>query len=234
VGDEAMHLRSLNTLGWLYTELGDLDRAIAPNQQSAEGGRQRNDVETAANAELNLGDLFLAKGDLALAREFFDGVYRLAKDPTTTEWLKWRYSMHLFASFGEWWLAYGDPSTAQEFMEQGLELATRTNSRKYLVQCRRLQGNIALARGLHHEAEYQFQQALTLAQTLANPTQLWKTHLSWGQLHDAAHRREMAQQSYQTARAVIDQIKATVQTPDLRANMGHSPMMQHVYDLAVS
>ena len=70
VGNEVWHHRLLNSLGWLYIELGDLDRALDLNQQSAEGARKRGDPEMIANAELNLGDVFLAKGDLVMAQEY--------------------------------------------------------------------------------------------------------------------------------------------------------------------
>ena len=147
--------------------------------------------ETIANAELNLGDIFLAQGDLALAQEFLDGVYRLVHDPATSEWMKWRYSMHLFASLGELWLARGEPAKAQEFAEQCLEIATRTNSRKYLVKGWRLMGEIALARRQWDEAERALQQALTIAQAIGNPTQLWKTHLAlWSSLHSDQEARD--------------------------------------------
>jgi class 3 adenylate cyclase/tetratricopeptide (TPR) repeat protein len=231
VGNEVYHHRLLNGLGWLYIELGDLDRALGLNRQSAEGARKRGDHEVIANAELNLGDIFLAKGDVALAQEYLDGVYRLVNDPATSDWQKWRYSMHLFASLGELWLAKGDAAKAQEFADQCLELATRTNSRKYLVKGWRLTGEIALARRQWDEAEAALRQALTITQVIGNPTQLWKTHLTLGQLHAEAKRQELAQQSFQAAREVIDQVKGRLQNPGLRASLAHSPVIQHVYDL---
>ena len=84
MGDEVNRHRLLNSLGWLFIELGDLERAIDLNRQGAEA-RQRGDPETIANAELNLGDIFLAKGDLVLAQEFLDGVYRMVtiRQPAT-------------------------------------------------------------------------------------------------------------------------------------------------------
>jgi predicted ATPase len=81
----------------------------------------------------------------------------------------------VFASLGELWLARGDPAKAQEFADQCLELATRTNLRKYLVKAWRLKGESALARGQWDEAEGMLRQALALAQAIGNPTQLWKT-----------------------------------------------------------
>jgi hypothetical protein len=81
------------------------------------------------------------------------------------------------------------------------------------------------------EAEGALRQALTIAQAIGNPTQLWKTHLVLGQLQAEAKRRELAQQSFQAAREVIDQVKGRLQNPVLRASLEHSPSIQYVYDL---
>ena len=58
VGAEVLRPRLLNSLGWLYMELGDLDGALDLNRQGAEGARKRGDPEIIANAELNLGTSF--------------------------------------------------------------------------------------------------------------------------------------------------------------------------------
>jgi class 3 adenylate cyclase/tetratricopeptide (TPR) repeat protein len=232
VGDEVWCHRLLNSLGWLLIECGDLERAIDLNRQGAEGARKRDDPETIANAELNLGDIFLVQGDLTLAQEFLDGVYRLAHNPATSEWMKWRYSTHLFASLGELWLARGEPAKAGEFAAQYLEIATRTNSRKYVVKGWRLLGEIALAHRQWDEAAGWLQQALTLAQTVGNPTQLWKTHLALGRLHAEARRPEQASQAYHAAREVIERVKVSLQDPGLRTSLERSPLFQQVYDLS--
>jgi class 3 adenylate cyclase/tetratricopeptide (TPR) repeat protein len=232
VGNEVYHHRLLNSLGWLLLECGDLDRAIDLNRQGAEGARKRDDHETIANAELNLGDIFLAQGDLTLAQEFLDGVYRLAHHPATSEWMKWRYSTHLFVSLGELWLARGEPTKAGEFAAQCLEIATRTNSRKYVVKGWRLLGEIAHARCQWDEAAGWLRRALALAQAVGNPTQLWKTHLVMGRLHTEARRPELARQAYQAAREVIERVKASLQDPGLRSSLERSPLFQPVYDLS--
>jgi hypothetical protein len=78
------------------------------------------------------------------------------------------------------------------------------------------------------------QQALTLAQTIGNPTQLWKTHLALGRLHAAARQPEQARQAYRVARTVIERVKAQVQNPGLRASLESSPLLQQVYEAGVS
>jgi tetratricopeptide (TPR) repeat protein len=163
VGDENYAPRYLNSLGWLHIECEDLDRALELNRRAAEGARQRSDHESIANAELNLGDIFLTKGDLALAQEFLNGVHRLVNDPAT--------------------------------------------------------------------AEGMLRQALSTAQAIGNPTQLWKTHLALGRLYDATKNPERARAAFRSAREVIDRVKASLQNPGLRASLENSPLIQHVYEL---
>ena len=113
-------------------------------------------------------------------------------------------------------------------------IATRTNSRKYLVKGWRLMGEIALARRQWDEAEGALQQALTIAQAIGNPTQLWKTHLAYGHLYTATRKPEMAQQAYGAAREVIERVKGSLRDPGLRASLESSPLMRRVYDLCAS
>jgi class 3 adenylate cyclase/tetratricopeptide (TPR) repeat protein len=217
IGDQNFAPRYLNSLGWLHMECGDLGGA-----SGAEDGRARGDHESIANAELNLGDIFLTQGDLALAWEMLDGVHRLVQDPATSAWMKWRYSMHLFASRGEFWLARGEAVRAQEFANQCLDMATRTNAQKYLVRGGRLRGEIALARHQWDEAAVWLHQALTRAQTLGNPTQLWKTYMALGRLQTVAKRPEQARPAYHAARQVIEWVQARLQNPVLRVSLEHS------------
>jgi tetratricopeptide (TPR) repeat protein len=233
VGAEVRHLRFLNSLAWLYSECGNLDRAFDLNQRSAEGARKRGDPETIANAELNLGDLFLAQSDFSSAKECLDGVYRLVDDPATSDWMKWRYSMHLFASYAKFWLARGDIAKAKDNADLCLEIAMRTNSQKYLIIGWRLKGEIALLNKQSDEAEDALRQALTIAKAIENPTQLWKTYLTMGRLHIKAKRQEMAEQAYGAAREIINKIIASLQDPEFRTSLMSCPPIRQIFDLSV-
>jgi class 3 adenylate cyclase/tetratricopeptide (TPR) repeat protein len=232
VGDEIWGHRILNSLGWLYGECGGMKRALDLNRRAAAGSRKREDHETIANAELNLGDIFLAQKDLNLAQEFLQGVYRLVNDAATTERMRWRYSTHLFASLGEFWLIRGDPVKAGEFVEQCLENAGRTNSKKYLAQGWRLRGEIAHLQKQPDEAENALRQALTIAEAIGNPTQLWKTYLTLGRLHTEARRKKKAEHSYNAARGVIDKIMESLQDPELRTSLKNHPLICQIFDLS--
>ncbi|MBI4272151.1 MAG: AAA family ATPase [Candidatus Rokubacteria bacterium] len=223
VGDENYTPRYLNSLGWLHMECGSLDRARELNRRAAEGGRKRGDHESFANAELNLGDIALLTGDLALAREYLEGVHRLVEDPATSQWMRWRYSIHLFASLADLALARGDLSRAREHADACLERATRTRSRKYLAKGWRLRGEIARARRTWADAEHALREALTLAEVIANPTQLWQTHAALGRLHMERKTPEAARQADLAARSVIERMKSGLHDPGLRASLEAAP-----------
>ena len=234
VGDEAIHHRLLNCLGWLHAELGDLDGAIELNRRSSEVGRRRRDPGTFPNALINLGENHLAKGELALAGEFLDEAHGFFADPGGSPWMRWRYSMRLLGDLGALWLARGDPARAAGFADESLELATRTRSRKNLVKGWRLRGEIALARRELDEAEEAFRQALAIAEAIGNPTQLWKTHAALGRLLAARQRPDAAGEAYRAARAVIERVKAGLRDPVLRASLVEAPAVRHVTALAGS
>jgi DNA-binding NtrC family response regulator/tetratricopeptide (TPR) repeat protein len=232
VGDEAIHHRLLNCLGWLHAELGDLDGAIEFNRQSADVGKRRNDPGTYPNAEVNLGEIYLAKGNLAEAQDHLEGAYRYWDNPRTSQWMRWRYSMRLFTSLGELWLLRGDPARATEFADRGLEVAARTSSRKNLVKGWRLRGQIALHRRQLDDAEAAFRQAVTIAEAIGNPTQLWKSRASLGRLHAARQRDELAGEAYRGACTVLDRVKASLKDPALSAALDRSTAVRETYALA--
>jgi tetratricopeptide (TPR) repeat protein len=234
VGDEAIHHRLLNCLGWLHAELGDVAGAIELNRRSSEVGRRRRDPGTFPNALVNLGENHLESGELALAGEFLQEAHGFFSDPGASPWMRWRYSMRLFADLGALWLARGDPAKAEGFANESLELATRTRSRKNLVRGWRLRGEIALVRHELDQAEGAFRQALAIAREIGNPTQLWKTHAALGNLHAARQRPDAAREAYQAARAVIERVKAGLREPALRESLASVPAVRRLTELTGS
>lgn len=235
VGDEALIPRYLNTIGWIHSECEDLDHAFEVSSVAAERARNWRHavgVEMAAYAEINRGDVLMAKGDLVLAREVLDAVHHIVKNPSTHDWMKWRYSTHLFVSLGEFWLAHGDPEKAWAFVNQCLEIARRTNSQRYLVWGYRLRGGIALARRQWDEAEESLRQALGIAQAIGNPRQLWKTHFAAGQLYDAMKKPAMARHAYGAARQVIAGVRESLRDPRLRAGFEQAPAIRELYGVS--
>jgi transcriptional regulator with AAA-type ATPase domain/tetratricopeptide (TPR) repeat protein len=216
VGDEAIHHRLLNCLGWLYAELGDLDHAEALNTTSAQIGRRRRDAGTQPNAELNLAEVVSARGDLTLAQELYDGVYRYWKNPSVSEWMRFRYSIRMFAGMGELALARGDLEAARSHSAVCLDLATRTASRKNLVKGWRLAGEVERAGRNWDRAEGHLRKALALAMSLGNPVQYWRTEVAFGHLLNEVGRPVEAGEAFQRALGRMQQVRETLGHERLR------------------
>jgi class 3 adenylate cyclase/tetratricopeptide (TPR) repeat protein len=236
IGDEAFLPRYLNGLGWLHIECENLEQGIDFSNRCTDITRRRyhaTNVEMTSFAEVNIGDAFLAKGDLKLAQEILDRVHRTARDPATHEWMKWRYSTHLFASLGRLCLSRGDPRQAQEFADQCLKIAIPTRSRKYMISAWLLLGDAALARGDEENAEKWLRQALKLARAIRHPPQLWRTHLALSQFYAVTKRDHLARRQRMAARSVVEEIKRSTREPDLRNGLEDSPRLRQIYELIV-
>jgi tetratricopeptide (TPR) repeat protein len=234
IGDEAIHHRLLNCLGWLYADLGDLAEAEAVNATSAQIGRRRHDPGTQPNAELNLAEIFSARGEMDRARDQYDSVFRYFKNPSTSEWMRYRYSIRMFSGMGELAVAQGDLTAARSHGAECLTLATRTGSKKNLVKARRLAGEIARAAGELDAAEGHFRAARDLAVALGNPVQHWKSELAFGRFLHAIGRTDEAQQAFHRCLQVLQQVRTRLREERLREAFAKNPDFAIVQSLVAS
>jgi tetratricopeptide (TPR) repeat protein len=231
IGNEFWYYRQLNSAGWLYLNIGDLDAALDRNQRASVESLHRPDAELTANADLNLADTYLARGDVAAAQEVLERVFRLSKNPGTSDYMRWRYSQHLFASLAELWLARGDAAKAGEFAGQCLTLARKHGSKKYVATSLRLLGETAFARTAFDEAKQPLTRALEIGEQIGGPTQIWKAHAALGRLHAELRRPEQAMESYRAGLQVLEDLKARIQNPSLRLSFERSPYLACIRDL---
>jgi class 3 adenylate cyclase/tetratricopeptide (TPR) repeat protein len=215
-----MRPRVLNTIGWIYGELQDHERALEWNRSSVEmlesmPGFPNPDVEP--HARVNLGDNLMALGRLDDAEEQFRIVEAVARGPRPTEkWMAWRYSQHLFHSYGELWLERGEPARALAYADECLEVAQVCGSAKNVVKGRRLRGQARMAQGRLDEAEHELAAALETAIEVGNPPQLWKTHAAIGELRRAQGRTEEARGAYGEALSIIEGVAGSLTDEQLR------------------
>jgi transcriptional regulator with AAA-type ATPase domain/tetratricopeptide (TPR) repeat protein len=231
VGDEAIHHRLLNCLGWLYADLGDLDHAEELNSISARIGRRRTDPGTQPNAELNLAEIFCSKGDLVRAQDQYDEVYRYFLNPDNSLWMRYRYSIRMFAGMGELALSRGDLSAAKSHSAQCLELATRTGSRKNLVKAWRLAGRLAQADGDMDAAEGHYRTSLDIAASIGNPVQHWKADIALGRFLDDVKRPDEAQHAFARAFALMQRVREGLRDDRLRIALDRNPDLRLLQDL---
>ncbi len=234
IGEVWFWMRALNTIGWIYHELQDHERALEWNTRGVRAGQEHTspDPEIEGNARLNLGDALLALGRLDEAEEHFRSVEQVARNPRPEDrWMLWRYAQHLFHSYGELWRLRGDHPQALAYADDCLRLAEGSESRKNMVKGRRLRGQVFLAQDKLGEAEQEIATALTIAQELGNPPQLWKTYVALGDLRQAQGRAAEAQHAYRDALAVIDNVAAGLTDASLRDTFLNSSHVQHIRHL---
>jgi tetratricopeptide (TPR) repeat protein/transcriptional regulator with XRE-family HTH domain len=233
IGEGWARRRALNTLGWLYGELLDHQRALEWNARGVEAAREHlapeTDPECENNARLNLADTLMALGRLDKAEEQYRAVELVARNPQPQDrQMLWRYAQHLYHSYGELWLARGDAVKALAYADDCLALAEPTTSRKNIVKGRRLRGEALLAEGRLAEAERELDTARHIAEQVGNPCQLWKTLVARGELYHAQGHRQDACAEHRTALTIVERVAAALDDPTLRETFLGSAHVQHI------
>ena len=153
---------------------------------------------------------------------------RFSRDPATSAWMRFRYSIRLSASQGELALALGDLDRAGALAQQCLALAGRTNARKNIVKGWRLAGEVACAARRWPEAERALHEARTVAETIGNPTQLWRTYAALARCHADQGQEDAARRAAGEAGRVLDRIVAGLPDERLRASLEGLALVRQV------
>jgi len=231
LGDYFWRVRALNTLGWVYGELQDYQRAMVWNTKGLEAAQKATapNAEVESNARLNLGDNLLALGWLEVAEEHFLKVEQIARNPQSQDqFLLWRYSQHLFHSYGELWFMRGDFDRAIAYADECLALAEQSNTQKNIVKGRRLRGQVFLARNKLKKAEQELTMALGVAVRVGNPTQIWRTHAVLGDLFQVRGQLDRAHKEYRNAFSIIEGVATNLQDNSIRDTFLNSHEVQEI------
>jgi len=178
---------------------------------------------------VNLGDNLLALGQLDEAEGHFQKVEKVVRNPRPQDHnMLWRYSQHLFHSYGKLWLARGDLNRAMAYADECLALAKQSSSEKNMVKGHRLRAQVFLAQGKLEEANQELFIALEVAQQIGNPSQLWKTYAFKGDLRQTQERPDDAYRAYADALAVIEEVVAGLKNMTLRDMFMGSHQVQEI------
>ena len=107
-----------------------------------------------------------------------------------------------------------------------------TRSRKYESWAWRIKGESATSRHAWGEADEALRRALSIAQSIGQPRQVWLSQIALGKLHTASGRREEAGECYRAALVMIEGLRAQVQHPGLRAGLAFSALIREAELLA--
>src|SRR5947208_7216690 len=207
--------RLINTLGWLYQELGDFRRAHEHNRESVDMAARINNSNVEISAAINIGLDYLAFGEATRA------VGHLEETLTRIEKFgygahRWRWTIHATAYLAEALLAARNPAAAQVQAERALAQAHATGSMKYVGKCHALLGDIALAERHPSRAIEEFGRALDVARRLEYPTLTWQAAHRLAAAEWDAGKREDAVTHAGLAAETIATITNRVPEPALR------------------
>jgi tRNA A-37 threonylcarbamoyl transferase component Bud32/tetratricopeptide (TPR) repeat protein len=225
-GNHLIHARLINSLGWLYRELGDVSRATELDQEGVTVSRQYRIVEAEANSLINLGYDYIRRreGEKTLAA-FRDAEAIFERD----EWHRWRfYHIRFQAGSAEHWLSQGNLDRASEHAQRLLENATRHEVPKYIAVGHKLFAEVAVARGDLAQGEAELNAALDELRSYPAPLVAWKIYAALGRLRARLGDNQAAREAFAQAAIIVNQIAANVDDEALRATFLNSTPVREV------
>jgi class 3 adenylate cyclase/tetratricopeptide (TPR) repeat protein len=133
--------RFLNTMGWTYAEEGKIEDALKLNRKALEEAMESGDPETLHNAEINLGENYLALGDLSEAGKILEKTWSEVKRPGVF-YARWRYKTRLFIALGELYNQMGERTKGLDFIKRATRLSQRYGVRKHQARALLVRGRL--------------------------------------------------------------------------------------------
>jgi tetratricopeptide (TPR) repeat protein len=221
---------SLNTLGWIYHDLSNIELAMKYNNEGIEFARAHQDSRPGGavpSSLLNLAMDYLYKNDYENAEKYFKEVIN-AYDQHRVGW--WRIQTRLLLGRGEISFAKGDCTQALKFAEDSLAISRKADAKKYIAKGLKLKSEILAKIGNPEEAIELMQNALKTAQEVGNPPLLWQIHYSLGLLLEKQGNLQKANEHYTEAVAHIEETASKLKDASLKDTLLTVPQTKAIRD----
>jgi len=220
----------LNTLGWIYHDLSNIELAIKYNNEAIEIARahQKGLASGGVPASLlNLGMDYLYKNDYENAEKYFKEVSSLLHQHQGA-W--WRGEIHILLGRGEISLAKGDYAQALKSAEDSLAISKKADAKKYIAKGLKLRAEALEKTGNLEEATELMENALKLAQQMGNPPLLWQIHHSFGFLLEKLGDSQKANEHHAEAIALIEATASKLNDASLANSLLKAPLTKAIRD----
>jgi len=220
---------ALNTLGWIYHDLSNIELAIRYNNEAIENARAHELVRASGavrSSLVNLGMDYLYENDYENAEKYF----KEAINQSGHRLAAWRVQSKILLGRGEISLAKGDCQHALELAEDSLAISKKADAKKYIASGLKLEAEILARIGNPEEAIELMQNALELAQQVGNPPILWQTHYSLGLLLEKHGNRQEANEHYAQAIALIEETASRLSDESLKNVLLTAPQTKAIRD----
>ncbi|MEW5958860.1 MAG: AAA family ATPase [Chloroflexota bacterium] len=231
-GDRFWRARLLNTVGWVYRELFDLEQAIQFDQASLELARAGQPCLTEAegNALANLAADYLLLKDYDQARAYLtEGLDGSSDKP----FMRWRYRTRMLVLKGRLALAEGDVLGALAASDESLAMTRNARARKNIARSCLLRGEALLAAGRIPKARAALRHALDIGLSIKCPDLTWPCYLLLAQLEEISGRPDVAKTHYFCAAQILTEIACHLVDPTLRRSFLSAQPVQLILERAV-
>jgi class 3 adenylate cyclase/tetratricopeptide (TPR) repeat protein/ribosomal protein L40E len=202
--------RCYNTLGWVYADLYDFEKAIHFNNRSKENAERLRKSpallfsasEMQAMAEVNLMENGFEMGEIDRTWEHLCRFEESSRgQPYDINRNLWSTRMKdLKASM---LLDRRDLDKAQGIAEECLETGTYWKMKKYIGKAERVLGKVMTQRNAFDRSEEHLKTAFQYLDAVGNPKQLWKTRSAIAELYEKMNRPDLAREQWLAAASII-------------------------------
>ena len=220
----------LNTLGWIYHDLSNIELALKYNNEAIEIARAHQKSRAMGGVPsslLNLGMDYLYKNDYENAEKYFKEVSSLYHQHPGA-W--WRVETHILLGRGEIALAIGDYAQALKLAEDLLAVSEKADAKKYIAKGLKLKAEALAKRGNIEDAINVMENALKLAQEVGNPPLLWQIHYSLGLLLEKQGNPQKANEHHAQAIALVETTASKLNDALLKSSLLTSPKTMAIRD----
>ncbi len=221
--------RLTNTLGWFYSEFGDVSRAVEFDQESVELGRSYRISNVEISALINLGLDYGALGQHEHALSYLEPTLeRVQREAFGAH--RWRWKVRLLIGLAEVYYSAGAYEDALRYVEEGVKEAQATSSQKYVAKGWSLRGKLLAYQGNIEAAGAELQRAFSLAEQLHSPSLVYPIAFDLGQWYETAGKERKALELYGKAKAAVEDMATAVEDQDLRPILLQSAPVQAIYE----
>ncbi|MEM9335556.1 MAG: CHAT domain-containing protein [Pseudomonadota bacterium] len=200
---------SMTGIGWTYRVIGEIDRAEDYFLRALPIRRAANDGAGQMTLLRSLSEIDIGRGNFDAALEKLEAASRIATSEAALVQLSVRKA--------EAWIATADYARAAQVLDQGRQVAERTDSARDLADILFWTGKLATAQGRQRAAATSFDQAETQYRSLGVSSGVANSRLELGKLSHAAGDYAAAQDYAALAIESIEGLRAEVTNPELRA-----------------
>jgi tetratricopeptide (TPR) repeat protein len=204
--DPYHYTRLPNVRGWMYRELGDVERAVTLDRQSAKLGREHGSDEATANALVNLAHDHMILGERESALECLNTAEVLFRSDV---WFRWRYYIRLQAEYAAFWIGAGDLDRAARFATESVERARATKSRKHVAWGHKLLADVAVLEDRMERADELYAAAIAALEGRPCPTIEWRIFDAHAKVAAALHDESRAAALRAAAAKRIERLAAS-------------------------